>query len=53
MTVIATTKNQPSVSTRFHLISSNRGHAVGMVQVHGQQTDITKYKNVSLMQPKH
>ena len=48
----ATAKNQPSVSTRFYLINSNRGHAVGMMQIRGRQTDITKYRNVSMMQPK-
>ena len=49
----ATAKNQPSVSTRFYLINSNRGHAVGVVQIRGRQTDLTKYRNVSMMQPKH
>ena len=48
----ATAKNQPSVSTRFYLINSNRGHAVGVMQIRGRQTDITKLKNVSMMQPK-
>ena len=33
MTVTA--NNQPSVSTRFYLINSNCGHAVGVVQIRG------------------
>ena len=37
-----TAKNQSSVSTRFYLINSNRGHAVGAVQIRGRQTDITE-----------
>ena len=30
-------KNQPLVSTRFHQINSNRGHAVAAVQIRGRQ----------------
>ena len=33
-------ENQPSVSTRFYVINSNRGYAVGAVQIRGRQTDI-------------
>ena len=47
-----TVKNQPLVSVQFYLIDSNCKHAVGAVQMHGLQTDITKCRNVSMMQPK-
>ena len=52
VTAIATAKNQPSVSTRFYVVNSFRVHAVGVVQIHGRQTDITKCRNVSIMQLK-
>ena len=45
----ATVTNQSSVSTQFYLINSNRRHAVGAVQISGQQTDITKCRNVSMV----
>ena len=35
-----------------YLINSNRGNAVGAVQIRGRQTDITKCRNVSIMQLK-
>ena len=49
-----TVKKQPSVSMRFYmyLINSNRGHAVGVVQICCRQTDTTKYRNVLMMQLK-
>ena len=44
--------DKPSVSTQFCLINSNCGDSVGVVQIRGRQTDITKCKKVSVMQPK-
>ena len=51
LTVTATAKNHPSVSTRSYLINSNRRHPAGAVQIRDQQTNMTKCRNVSIMQP--
>ena len=50
--VTTTAKNQPKVSMWFYLINSSREHAVGAVQIRDRQTDITKCRNVSMMQSK-
>ena len=45
-------KISPWFQRGSYLINSNRGHAVGAGRCAVDKTDITKCKNVSMMQPK-